>query len=199
MDSTSISGLRDYLEFFASCSGMSPQAYVLKHGIWFDSQPLTDEEFSVVRAAVAAWGRDPQTRECFYNAQAIAMSDPTRSLVYTEGFAHGGVIPCHHAWLSINDKVVDLTWRNDAVKGVKGVKGSTGSKRRKWANRTLGEFDTSNGLGYCGVPLSGVNWNRWWNDNDGTSYPVLDALDSAISRKILRGASPMDVLPMRRS
>lgn len=94
--------------------------YVLDRGRQFDAATaLTADERDVVRAAAAearaAWACTFEVRECFWNAQLLAMSDPTEALRYCEGFAQGHLIPVHHAWVTINGKVVDLTWRRVAL------------------------------------------------------------------------------------
>jgi len=90
--------------------------YVLDRGRVFDSATaLTADEVDVVRVAAeeaeAMHGCAFQTRDCFWNAQVLAMSDPTETVRYCEGFAQGHVFPVHHAWATIGGKVVDLTWR----------------------------------------------------------------------------------------
>ena len=53
------------------------------------------------------WGKQ---KECFPNAARLA--DKFRNLTYNEGFAHGAVIPVHHAWCTDEfNNVIDNTWR----------------------------------------------------------------------------------------
>jgi len=90
--------------------------YVADRGRRFGStQPLTDAERRIVRDAAAharrRWRCEFAAKECFWNAQTLVLSDESESLVYCEGYALGHLFPVHHAWASINDKVVDLTWR----------------------------------------------------------------------------------------
>lgn len=89
--------------------------YVLDRGRLFNcTERLTDRERYVIqRAAKRArqmWSCSFETKECFFNAQALVMGDDRERLKYCEGFAIGHFMPCHHAWVTINDKVVDLTW-----------------------------------------------------------------------------------------
>jgi hypothetical protein len=46
---------------------------------------------------------------CFENCLRVVLNDETGLLRYVEGFAQG-IIVAHHAWLAINDAVVDVTW-----------------------------------------------------------------------------------------
>ena len=93
--------------------------YVLDRGIEFASAALSRDEHAIVKAAMLqSVDRSFAPKQCFYNSQLLAIADMTRTLVYHEGFAVAGLIPVHHGWCVINDKVVDLTWR-DASTGKK--------------------------------------------------------------------------------
>lgn len=49
---------------------------------------------------------------CFANAQKLVVADVTATLKYAEGYAVGAAgFPVLHGWATINEKVVDLTWR----------------------------------------------------------------------------------------
>lgn len=88
-----------------------PQDYVLDRGTVLASAPLTDDELITLLRAIDLTRMRFQYKQCFYNSQMVAAHDPTRTLCYCEGYAIGRSIQCHHAWLTINGKVVDLTWR----------------------------------------------------------------------------------------
>ena len=113
--------------------------FVLEEGTNADPrQPLTEDERQTVRRASA--GRTHKMKECFYNAQLLALDDPTRQIQYVEGYACGAAgLPVHHGWAEINGKVVDLTWTPDnPVLGAvpegwayRGVSFDTGVVRRR--------------------------------------------------------------------
>jgi hypothetical protein len=128
---TGLDGMRTYLKLLADMSWqhMTKRAksyelnysgshdYVLDRGQLCDStRLLTVRERHLLRRAAekagAMWSCTFEVKECFYNAQALAMSDETETIRYHEGFALGHFFPVHHAWVTINGKVVDLTWRN---------------------------------------------------------------------------------------
>lgn len=114
--------------------------YVLENGRPFHSEPLDDDEWSVVRETI----RRPfmQPRRCFHNCQkAVIRTDV--GFKYVEGFASscGFVFP--HAWLSLNGKVVDPTRR---------LPESQRYRRRKFADRVMGEFPETDC--YFGAVLS---------------------------------------------
>lgn len=108
--------LREILEKSAAMMPPAPEGYgynslydyVVVCGVEFQSAPLTKEEMQVVTKAMGR--RTWRQRECFMNAQELALSDDR--LVYHEGYAIGNVgLPILHAWVAINGKVVDVTWR----------------------------------------------------------------------------------------
>jgi len=83
--------------------------FVLDRGYEFKSASLTDEEMEIVRRAVQFPGCGLRAKECYYNAQMLALHEP--ELTYYEGYAFG-LIPTPHAWVATKSmKVVDLTWR----------------------------------------------------------------------------------------
>lgn len=120
-----MSSLRPYLEQMTAGMrqlGLRPgekyvslEDYVAQNGRGFSSEALTSEELQIVTAAVKNFGlRRTQPRQCFYNAQMIVTSDFTGTLRYCEGYASGNAcFPVLHGWITINGKLVDVTWRLD--------------------------------------------------------------------------------------
>jgi len=97
---------------------LSAEDYVADKGRAFDSAPLTDEEREVVLAALEPLvdrGYFFAPKQCFHNSQLLKLSDRSGLLTYVEGFAFSGLLPVHHAWLTINGKVVDTTRRIERV------------------------------------------------------------------------------------
>jgi hypothetical protein len=82
--------------------------FVLDRGKVYASASLTTEERRVVTAAMGR--RTFAKKACFYNAHMLAMNDTSGLLVYTEGFAFSQFMPMHHGWVTLNGKVVDVTW-----------------------------------------------------------------------------------------
>jgi hypothetical protein len=87
------------------------EEYVVEAGTNHASEPLTADELEIVLAAVDATRKRFQIKQCFSNGQLLALFDPSGELVYTEGYAVGRSIPMLHGWVTINGKVIDLTWR----------------------------------------------------------------------------------------
>ena len=90
----------------------SVEAYVLREGRPFRSQPLTRDE----RAHIDQYRwRRHQPKACYHNAQLMAMTMPPAdgmSVLYSEGFVTiGSSYGIPHAWVSLNGKVIDTTLR----------------------------------------------------------------------------------------
>ena len=96
--------LRDQARHEMEASMLPLHAFVLARGERFVSEPLTEREAEIVRAAVGRKTFAPKA--CFHNAQKILFADESERLTYVEGF--GGRI--HHGWLAIGRKVIDPTW-----------------------------------------------------------------------------------------
>lgn len=88
---------------------------VLEHGNVFPSAALTATEMmTAVRAIQRCSIRHFLQKQCFYNAQLVAICAHDPAVQYYEGYACGKVsLPLLHGWLSVHGKVVDLTWRTD--------------------------------------------------------------------------------------
>ena len=116
--------------------------YVLDRGVAPKSEALTPEEDAILWAAVDAVGGRFQQKQCYYNAQLLCLRDPSESLEYREGIAQGNaVIPVQHAWVEINGKAIDLTWR-----------GPEGWHRKgRLGNRIIGTLPE--GWEYLGCPF----------------------------------------------
>lgn len=114
--------------------------YVSNNGVAFTSEPLTEDESQVVFDAIDASRMRFQIKECFYNAQLLVLNDSSDQLIYHEGYGYSGIFPVLHGWATINNKVIDLTWR------------VTPFKRRRMQDRVLGEFPQP--YEYFGVPFA---------------------------------------------
>lgn len=114
-----IDGVLTYLRMVDSLRGerlptgftyASYEDLVLDRGTVETSHALTREQMSLV----AEYSRKarPKLKECYYNAQKLALYAPDR-FVYREGWAQGSTIPVMHAWCVLDGKcVIDLTWRS---------------------------------------------------------------------------------------
>ena len=139
-----------------------PEDYVLDHGGHFASAPLTEDEMATVLAAAKACRMRFQVGQCFFNAQHLALYDTTGTLRYVEGLAMGlSGFPVLHGWVTINNKVVDLTWR--VIKPAKG--------KGVYRDRIVGIIP--DGYAYHGVKFES-EWIRARWDQYGMAYSFLD-------------------------
>lgn len=143
------------------------QELILEQGVAFygPGEPLTDDEVELL-LKVSRWATFKQ-RECFYNAQRIAaLSDQIK---YWEGYAQGSIaFPVHHAWVTINDKVVDLTWKFHGAKS----RVNHDPCPDKWEDRfAVGTFPED--AVYLGVEIDASDALRRMVDR-GACYSYLD-------------------------
>lgn len=106
--------------------------FVLQRGKIYAPVPLTAGETKVVRAAAREWKNNFPIKQCFGNSQMLVLTDSTGLLKYVEGMALG-VIPVLHGWVTINNKVVDLTLRTYEEDVYK-------RPRTPFRDRVLGDF-----------------------------------------------------------
>ena len=126
----------------------SIEDYVVKNGTLFTSAPLTSTELEIVYHA-AGTGKFP-IRQCFANSQKLLLNDYSDKLVYVEGYA-SAIIPVHHAWIAINNKVVDLTMRVYEVINGKIERKINLHNHRRFKDRVVGILPA--GREYLGVPF----------------------------------------------
>lgn len=88
--------------------------FILREGKQYKSQKLTEDEKEKVMGLIDSFTYlfgEPKSKQCYYNSQMAAMTDS--SFHYVEGYALASMgLPLAHAFLVINDKVVDLTWKH---------------------------------------------------------------------------------------
>ena len=89
--------------------------YVLDRGSLFQSQALTKAERTAILDALQSCSvKRFQMGHCFYNTQMLIGFSAPDTFQYCEGWAIGFVgLPTLHAWLIINGKIFDPTWRTE--------------------------------------------------------------------------------------
>ena len=133
--------------------------YVLDRGCPYgSSSPLTPEELNAVLSV--AGGRRWRIKECFHNAQMLAAMDISGRLKYVEGYAIGHLVPVLHAWVSVNGKVVDLTWRLES------------RRRGSFGDRILGVIPEDRA--YYGVEFGDTDLIRKRILSTGFANPMID-------------------------
>lgn len=84
--------------------------YLAKHGAEGLLEPLTPDEQAYVDNLIKKRGGEKffVIKQCFMNAQKLILDDHANKLMYCEGYM-SGLIPVLHAWVTINNKIVDPT------------------------------------------------------------------------------------------
>jgi len=94
----------------------SVEELLLKHGQTFSNDPYTSDEEEVILRLAATLGPCHE-KECYLTALRGALEADMTSMEihYAEGLAmaKGLPLPINHAFLVLNNKPVDLTWRRD--------------------------------------------------------------------------------------
>jgi ADP-ribose pyrophosphatase YjhB (NUDIX family) len=147
--------VREYLNMMIDISGRSAKRhegyhyhslwdFVNQEGRFYKSQELTEEEMEYVIDQIEKLSFIPQMKQCFYNAQMLAINDVGGKIKYVEGYAYAGLMPADHGWNTINGKVIDITWR----KGERWIK----PQKLDFDEMVLGSFDGDE-RSYYGVEI----------------------------------------------
>jgi hypothetical protein len=94
------------------------EEYVLEHGRSFSSGRLTPDQRETYEWALTHSNCSCEVKQCFANACELVLLG-SDALQFVEGFAiHPPVpLPVHHAWVCLDDRVIDVTWRKRRPKG----------------------------------------------------------------------------------
>ena len=130
---------------------MTQEGYVLTKGRAFtSSSQLTEEQYDYLMCLTDAIACAP--KQCFYNAQMITLADSYREtprVKYYEGYVFTGFMPILHAWITLDDKIVDVTLSTDPESGLKFAQGQPPQEDLR--DRVLGVIP--DGWEYLGVPM----------------------------------------------
>lgn len=117
--------LRSLLEYLNHVAGLHgpyqpcKEGFLLKHGRVFEPSHLIADEERVLERQVALLDTTLDAfprKQCFSNSQQLVTPGPDDALTYCEGYYYlRGGIPVHHAWVSLNGKVIDVTLRDRAT------------------------------------------------------------------------------------
>jgi len=130
-----------------------PADFILKHGKQYQSAQLTPEEMEILADVLEGQCRY-KAKQCFYNAQSIGLGG---KIGYVEGIADSIGLPMPHAWNTINDKVIDMTWKmNNDDQPVVGI--------------------IPEGWEYFGVRLPNKMINKMWST--GKSNAMIDSWET---------------------
>ncbi len=118
---SAIKTLREYLAWMAAVRASHGwpnrefccmEDFVLDRGVSYESGPLGPGDAAFVRQLLGPVDvTQYRYGECYKNCQLLIARDTGGRLKYIEGFATAGVLPVVHAWLDLDGRVIDPTWR----------------------------------------------------------------------------------------
>jgi len=130
---------------------MTQEQYVITRGVQMDSsEPLTDEQYKYLKRITG--GVECLPKQCFYNAQMMTLADSyheTQRVKYHEGYVWTGIMPILHAWITLDDKIVDVTLSTDSESTQRFFDGEP--PREDLMDRVLGVIPDD--WEYIGVPI----------------------------------------------
>jgi hypothetical protein len=80
---------------------------VSEKGVFFSPEKLTSEQRDYVDGYLS--GVNPKIKQCFSNAQRLAVAEGGNRIKYHEGYG-AFQFPILHAWNTIDGKLIDVTW-----------------------------------------------------------------------------------------
>jgi len=129
------------------------EGYVLEKGLAMaSSQPLTDDQYNYLGVITGMIECLP--KQCFHNAQMMTLADSYRvhqRVKYHEGYVlcRNGIMPILHAWITLDDKIVDVTLSTDPKSTTRFINGEPPQEDLR--DRVLGVIP--NGWEFLGVPM----------------------------------------------
>jgi hypothetical protein len=148
---------------------MTQEQYVLDNGVQMaSSEPLTDEQYDYLRIITGTIECLP--KQCFYNAQMMTLMDDynfteTPRVKYHEGYVFTGFMPILHGWITLDDKIVDVTLSTDRFAAAQRYFDGE-PPQEDLRDRVLGVIPE--GWEYIGVPM----------DNDYVVSFILEKMES---------------------
>ena len=114
------SNVRSYIEALATAFKRTPpegykygsqHEFLLAEGREFEQGEFTSDEIETIRSVIENMSSAFRVKECYRNAYLLAEMGEKEGFMYAEGMA-AGPIPVDHAWVTLNGKPVDPTWRD---------------------------------------------------------------------------------------
>ena len=159
---------------------LTQEQYVLDNGVqMYSSDPLTEEQYEYL--ILISGSIDCLPKQCFHNAQMMTLIDNTCKeprVKYHEGYVFTGITPILHAWITLDDKIVDVTLSTNPDSAQRFYDGVPPQK--DLLDRVLGVIPDK--WEYIGVPLDSEyvvrnltrnNESRSLIDNWQDNWPLL--------------------------
>ena len=148
--------IREQIQTRAEILGQRPdlltqEEYVLDKGAEMtSSEPLTEDQYLYLKMITGTIECLP--KQCFHNAQMMTLADSyheTPRVKYHEGYVWTGFMPILHAWITLDEKIVDVTLSTDPESTERFLAGD--SPQEDLLDRVLGVIPE--GWEYFGVPM----------------------------------------------
>ena len=140
--------------------------YLLDRGRPFISHgPLTDEQFEYLTMIADECDIPFKPKACFLNSMVLSIIDCDFEdrITYCEGFCSGKVgFPFPHAWVLLDDRVVDLTYSTREESAQEYIEGLPPQKDLR--DRVLGEIPK--GWQYFGVEYNNVDVAEYYDTHE---------------------------------
>jgi hypothetical protein len=161
----------DLVSYLTNVSSIAPRRpgfrftsyedFYLAHGHPYPSESFTEDEVSGLYVQLAKHRFEPQIKQCFYNAQNLALFC---GLGYAEGYiaTDDMPIPLHHGWAVYKGKPVDFTIRRGNDK--------TTSNPKKLIERASANLSRAV---YYGIEFPLETIKKIWV-TEGIARPVID-------------------------
>ena len=184
--------LREQLQTRAEILGQRPdlltqEEYVLGKGTEMtSSETLTQEQYLYLKMITGMIECLP--KQCFHNAQMMTLADSYRvhqRVKYHEGYVWTGFMPILHAWITLDDKIVDVTLSTDPESTQRFLAGD--SPQGDLLDRVLGVIPDE--WEYLGVPMESEyvvstmmknQESRSLIDNWQDGWPLLSKVSSSL-------------------
>jgi hypothetical protein len=85
--------------------------FVLEQGAPAVSQPFPAGRKTEILTAIRRRRLRFPIKQCFGNSLEFLLATMLPGVVYVEGYATGVIMPVHHAWVTVDGAVLDLTMR----------------------------------------------------------------------------------------
>lgn len=130
---------------------LNMEQYVLDKGTQMtSSEPLTEDQYLYLKMITGTIECLP--KQCFHNAQMMTLTDSyneTQRVKYHEGYVWTRFMPILHAWITLDDKIVDVTLSTDPLSTQRFFDGEP--PQEDLLDRVLGVIPE--GWEYIGVPM----------------------------------------------
>ena len=134
--------------------------YVLDNGsLANNGSPLSEEQLNYLRTMCRRVNLECEPKQCFFNSQTLALADFEDRVVYYEGYTLKRGHLFAHAWITLDDLLVDATLSTRPKAAQEFINGLP--PQEDLSDRILGEIPEY--LEYYGLPFEKAYIASIWN------------------------------------